>query len=252
MAEGLGNLDVLRSLGEEQLRVLTPARQPLLVDLAPRDRVCVEDADTHLFHLLVTCFWFLRSAWWRNKKAADPGFRVPRPGGCRLMRTHLARRTPGGGTREGIRDDGRTRGDAAVAGCEGHVNEGALLPSDGGHGHTRRHREGAQGGHSDASVRGHAEVGLPAGGLVDVHCVRLLGESCADFVRARCAGSCGPSKVPPRVGKRQTIYWPFLGKLSADVSERPFAASSERSSPPPEPVPSRQFLGDTPGESRDE
>src|SRR4051794_20305525 len=62
LAQGLGNLDVLRSLGEEQLRVLTPARQPLLVDLAPRDRVCVEDADTHLCHLLVTCFWFLRSA----------------------------------------------------------------------------------------------------------------------------------------------------------------------------------------------
>jgi hypothetical protein len=47
-AERLGNLDVLRSLGEEQLGVLPTAGQLLLVDLARGDRVRVEDADTHL------------------------------------------------------------------------------------------------------------------------------------------------------------------------------------------------------------
>src|SRR4051794_39806569 len=66
-AEGLGNLDVLRRLGEEQLWALPTARQLLPVDvavdvavdvdadLACGDRVAVEDAGTHSFHLQVGC-----------------------------------------------------------------------------------------------------------------------------------------------------------------------------------------------------
>jgi hypothetical protein len=58
-AEGLGNLHVLRRLGEEQLWALSTARQLLPVDgaadLACGDRVAVEDAGTHSFHLQVTC-----------------------------------------------------------------------------------------------------------------------------------------------------------------------------------------------------
>jgi hypothetical protein len=70
-AEGLGCLDVGGTVGEEQLGVLPVAGQ-LVVDAA----AWVQDADTHLSPPLEQSLWIVR-----NKKAADPGFRVPRPGG---------------------------------------------------------------------------------------------------------------------------------------------------------------------------
>src|SRR3954453_4920928 len=74
LAEGLGHLDVLRGLREEQLGVLASTRQPLVGDLVRRDGVRVEDADTHLCHLLVTCFWFCDLRDGETKRPRIPGF----------------------------------------------------------------------------------------------------------------------------------------------------------------------------------
>src|SRR3954453_20774593 len=85
-AERLGNLDVLRSLGEEQLGVLPTARQLLHVDLVRGDRVCVEDADTHL--LSPPCeksFSFVGE----TERPRIPGFGFRGLEAAELMRSHL-------------------------------------------------------------------------------------------------------------------------------------------------------------------
>src|SRR3954447_24935580 len=77
-AQRLGELHVARRLGEEELRVLTTARQLLFDDACTEGRR-VEDGGTHLVLLLSR--WGCPVA--KKRKAAVPGFRVPRPGGCR-------------------------------------------------------------------------------------------------------------------------------------------------------------------------
>ena len=70
----------------------------------------------------------------------------------------------------------------------GLVHEGALLASTTDT--ARRHREGAQGGHADASGDGHAEVGVLAEVHVDVdHCDHLLRAGGRRLCQGRvCAG----------------------------------------------------------------
>jgi hypothetical protein len=55
-AQLLCDLHVLRGLGEEQLGVLPTTGQLVFIDLERGDRLRVEDADTHLSHLLKESF----------------------------------------------------------------------------------------------------------------------------------------------------------------------------------------------------
>src|SRR3954447_1863953 len=68
-AQRLGELHVARRLGEEQLRVLTTARQLLYVDARTESR-CVEDGGTHLVLLLSRWGVQLR----KSERPRIPGF----------------------------------------------------------------------------------------------------------------------------------------------------------------------------------
>ena len=102
-AERLGELDVGRGLGEPQLRVVRPAgqlaRAATLVDRRGRPARRAEPrAASGSPPVVSSIVWSDRAVDWvlgvgscwswsgqrrTNKKAADPGSRVPRPRGCR-------------------------------------------------------------------------------------------------------------------------------------------------------------------------
>src|SRR6476659_657129 len=138
------------------------------------------------------------------------------------MRSHLDRRTPGGGTRERTRGDRQVGNDAVAIDHRGLGHEDALLASNRGHG-TRGHREGAQGGHAVASEDRHAEVSVlaEAHGGVD-HCDHLLLRAGAGLVRAVVRGRTRTREnLPGPPCKRQSIFWVFPRKSSAASADGP-------------------------------